>query len=184
MSSDTPLSVAVEISHEAGDWPPEAEAGIRAAILKTLEAAHLADNATDDGPAELSVVLADDPFVQRLNRDYRGKDKPTNVLSFAFGDDEDEPDPAPGTPVLLGDIVMSLDTLTREAKEQGKPFAHHLAHLSVHGVLHLLGYDHIEDAEAEEMEALETTILARLSIPDPYAGAPSATTDEARPPRP
>lgn len=165
--------VEIEISREAGDWPDGIEAPIRQAAEEALAAAF----APEDGPAELSIVLADDPFVQTLNRDYRGKDAPTNVLSFAFGDDEDEPEGDPDAPVLLGDVILSYDTLLREANEQGKPFAHHLAHLVVHGVLHLLGYDHIEDAEADEMEGLETAILARLTIPDPYH------MDDARQPR-
>lgn len=165
--------IEVEISRESGDWPDGIEVPIRQAAEEALAAAF----APEDGPAELSIVLADDPFVQALNRDYRGKDAPTNVLSFAFGDDEDEPEGDPDAPVLLGDVILSYDTLLREANEQGKPFAHHLAHLVVHGVLHLLGYDHIEDAEAEEMEGLETAILARLTIPDPY------NVDDARQPR-
>ena len=105
---------------------------------------------------ELSVVLADDAFVQNLNRDYRDKDKPTNVLSFP----QDTP--------MLGDVVLAYETVKREAEEQDKGFEDHLAHLLVHGVLHLLGYDHEDDKQAEEMEALEVEILSRLSIKNPY----------------
>jgi probable rRNA maturation factor len=170
--------VEIELSREAGAWPEGTEAEIRRAADAALDAAF----PPGDAPAELSIVLADDPMVQTLNREYRGKDKPTNVLSFAFADDDGEPVGDPEAPVLLGDIVLSFDTLTREADEQGKPFAHHLSHLVVHGVLHLLGYDHIDDAEADEMEALETAILARLSIPDPYAGDRPGLTEEDRPP--
>jgi probable rRNA maturation factor len=105
---------------------------------------------------ELSVVLADDRFVRELNRDYRGKDKPTNVLSFP-GDDE-----------YLGDIVLALETVEREAKAQGKTVKHHTMHLLVHGVLHLLGYDHRGDTEAEEMEKKEIKILKKLKVINPY----------------
>lgn len=114
---------------------------------------------------ELSILLADDARLQGLNRDYRGKDRPTNVLSFAAG--EDDPGPA-GRPRLLGDVVLALETCAAEAEAQAKPLAHHLAHLVVHGVLHLLGHDHEDEAEAERMEARERAILAKLDIPDPY----------------
>lgn len=106
---------------------------------------------------ELSVVLADDGFVQNLNRDYRDKDKPTNVLSFP----QDSP--------MLGDVVLAYETVKREAEEQDKAFEDHVAHLLVHGVLHLLGYDHENDEDAEEMEALEVEILNGLVIANPYA---------------
>lgn len=98
-----------------------------------------------------------------LNRDWRGKDAPTNVLSFP----QIEPfDPVVG---ILGDIILARETLEREAIEQGTSFEHHFTHLIVHGFLHILGYDHIEDDEALEMEGLETQILASLGVPDPYA---------------
>jgi len=97
-----------------------------------------------------------------LNRRWRGVDKPTNVLSFPAA-------AAPSTaPRYLGDIAISYETTIREAQAQARPFAHHLAHLAVHGFLHLLGYDHQSDAAAEEMEDLERKILARLGMPDPY----------------
>jgi probable rRNA maturation factor len=120
------------------------------------------------GPVELSIVLADDETVQGLNRDWRGQDKPTNVLSFAALDDEDAPE-VPGAPLLLGDVVLAWQTIEAEAREAGKPLADHVSHLVIHGVLHLLGYDHQDDDEADEMEALETTLLAALGIADPYA---------------
>ncbi len=116
---------------------------------------------------EISVVLADDAMVRDLNNRYRGQDKATNVLSFAALDDEDEVIPAEG-PVLLGDIILAYETTSAEAVGDDKPFADHLTHLLTHGVLHLLGYDHLEDAEAEEMEAMERSILAGLGIADPY----------------
>jgi probable rRNA maturation factor len=120
------------------------------------------------GDAELSLVLGDDTLVRSLNREWRGQDKPTNVLSFPALDAENPP---PGAPHLLGDVVLAFETVAAEAEAQGKPIAHHLRHLVVHGVLHLLGFDHLVEAEAERMESLETTVLARLGVPDPYHGA-------------
>jgi len=115
---------------------------------------------------ELGITLADDAVQRRLNRAYRGRDMPTNVLSFAAS----EPGirVPPGAPLLLGDVVLAFETVVREAAEQGKPVADHLRHLVVHGVLHLLGYDHANDADAARMEALETSILAELGVPAPY----------------
>ena len=116
------------------------------------------------GPVEgsLGVLIADDAAIRVLNRTWRGIDRPTNVLSF----------PAAATPSVtakhLGDVAISYETALREAQAEARPFAHHLAHLAVHGLLHLLGYDHQLDAAAEEMEELERKILARLGIPDPY----------------
>ena len=114
------------------------------------------------GVSELSIVLTDDAEQQGLNRDWRGIDKPTNVLSF--------PQIEPFGPVtgILGDIVLARETLEREAAELDKPFTDHYTHLVVHGFLHILGYDHIDEAQALVMEGLETQILATLGIPDPY----------------
>jgi probable rRNA maturation factor len=120
------------------------------------------------GDAELSLVLGDDALVRSLNREWRGQDKSTNVLSFPALDAENPP---PGAPHLLGDVVFAFETVAAEAEAQGKPIAHHLRHLVVHGVLHLLGFDHLVEAEAERMESLETAVLARLGVPDPYHGA-------------
>jgi probable rRNA maturation factor len=115
---------------------------------------------------ELCINLADDARQRRLNRDYRGLDMPTNVLAFpAWTPGERVP---PEAPLLLGDVVLALETVTREAQEQQKPFVDHLRHLTVHGVLHLLGYDHLAPDEAATMEALESSILAGLGVPDPY----------------
>ncbi|GAB5389322.1 MAG: hypothetical protein Alpg2KO_22900 [Alphaproteobacteria bacterium] len=122
----------------------------------------------DGQPVEIAVMLADDPTVQALNREYRGKDKPTNVLSFALLDDE-EGDPDPSGELALGDVILALETVQREAREQGKSVLDHTVHLVVHGILHLLGYDHLEDDEASEMEARETELLSKLGIADPYA---------------
>ncbi|SMH55589.1 rRNA maturation RNase YbeY [Azospirillum agricola] len=158
------MAVDVTVSREAGDWAENAEWLAEKAALAALAAIY----DEEDGPAELSVVLADDALVHQLNRDYRGKDKPTNVLSFALTE-ADEPEPVEGAPVLLGDVILAFETVRREAAEQNKAPADHMTHLVVHGVLHLLGYDHETDDEAEEMEALETRLLADLGIADPYA---------------
>ena len=117
----------------------------------------------EDEVAEVSIRLVGNDEMTALNRDYRGKDKTTNVLSFPA----DLPEEL-GLP-LLGDIVVCADVVAREAAEQGKASEAHWAHMIVHGMLHLLGYDHIEDAEAEEMETLETSILLGLHYPAPYA---------------
>lgn len=122
-------------------------------------------------PAELSIVLADDATVTDLNRRYRGQDKPTNVLSFP-GEDEGLAacrGSLDGFPVMLGDVILAAETVFAEARAQGKPATHHLRHLVVHGVLHLLGFDHEKEEEAERMEGIEKTVLAGLGVPDPYA---------------
>jgi probable rRNA maturation factor len=112
---------------------------------------------------ELAVLLTDDPTIRVLNGDWRGVDTPTNVLSF----------PAPqagGDRPFIGDIVLAYETIAAEARAERKPFAHHFAHLAVHGFLHLLGYDHERKQDAEVMEEAERDILRRLRIPDPYRG--------------
>ena len=119
-------------------------------------------NAALERDAELTIRLVDGDEGRALNRGYRGKDYATNVLTFAYGE------PAPGAP-LLGDIVLAAPVVAREAAEQGKPLAAHYAHLTVHGVLHLQGYDHQRARDAQRMEALETAILAALGFADPYA---------------
>lgn len=161
-------SAEILVSVECPAWAealPDAEERCRHVAAAALGAA----GDLPDSVVELSVVLADDDMVRGLNRDWRGKDQPTNVLSFAALDDEDAPQPE-GAPLLLGDVVLAYQTCAVEAVEQGKSLADHMAHLVVHGVLHLLGWDHEEsDEEAEEMEAMEISILAALGIPDPYA---------------
>ena len=209
----TACEILVTIEDDA--WE-DALAGVEGLALRAAEAA-IAGALADDlyeipaGPKELSVVLADDETVRALNRDYRGKDRPTNVLSFALHADADHPDeeypdgeypdgehdaesgdreslaedgPPPvlsNPPTVLGDVILAYGTVVREAAEQGKPLAHHLTHLIVHGVLHLIGYDHIADDEADEMERLETRILSSLDIPDPYAGGDARAPDEPEP---
>jgi probable rRNA maturation factor len=115
---------------------------------------------------ELCVLLADDTEQRRLNSLFRGQDRPTNVLAFPAW--EPGMRSLPGAPLSLGDIVLAFETVAREAAEQSKPFADHLRHLIVHGVLHLLGHDHQTTDAASMMEALETVILAKLGVPDPY----------------
>jgi probable rRNA maturation factor len=112
---------------------------------------------------ELAIVLTDDAAIRTLNRTWRAKDEPTNVLSFPS-----PRSPGRGTPPLLGDIVIAYETTAREASAERKPFRHHLAHLAVHGFLHLAGYDHEADEEAEAMEKIEIDVLARLKVPNPY----------------
>lgn len=165
--SEPPQRLSLEVVIEAGDWP-EADAleALVADVARVLEAApELADLL--DRPCSACVAFSNDADVRALNARYRGKDKPTNVLSFPAQE------PAPGVlgpdmAVPLGDIVLAAETVIAEARELGIPQSHHLQHLVVHGVLHLLGYDHESDADAEIMEALETRILAVLGVPDPY----------------
>lgn len=119
---------------------------------------------------ELSILLTDDKEIQTLNARYRQQNKPTNVLSFESGIDLSA---AHGAIIPLGDLVFSFDNLVKEAKEQHKPFDHHFIHLCIHGLLHLFGFDHQVDDEAEIMESLEAQILERFfQIPNPYLPAP------------
>ncbi|MFA0426131.1 rRNA maturation RNase YbeY [Vibrio sp. 10N.222.51.C5] len=112
--------------------------------------------------AELTVRIVDTQESHKLNHEYRGKDKPTNVLSFPF-------EAPPGIELdLLGDLIICRQVVEKEAEEQSKPLLAHWAHMVVHGSLHLLGYDHIEDDEAEEMESLETEIMQSMGFEDPY----------------
>jgi probable rRNA maturation factor len=113
----------------------------------------------------VAVALADDPLIHDLNFRFRAVDLPTNVLSFPSG----EP---PGEDAHLGDVVLSIDTLRREAAAEGTPLDAHFAHLAVHGLLHILGYDHEAEADAAAMEAMESEILAELGVPDPYGREP------------
>ena len=142
---------------------PDAEAVIHRAIATAAEIAN-----ADHGEAELAVMLTDDSGIRTLNSNWRGIDKPTNVLSFPALQPTGPvgPDDAPR---MLGDIAIAYQTTRLEADAERKPFEHHLSHLAVHGYLHLIGYDHENDADAELMEGLETEILAQIGIPDPYA---------------
>lgn len=152
----------------AGAWA--GEAGVIAWCERAVDAA-IEGAGEDEAPLELSVVLTDDASVQKLNKDYRSKDAPTNVLSFAAREMGIElPDDIPeDMPEPLGDVIVAYETTAREAAEAGKTLADHLCHLIIHGVLHLLGYDHQNDDQADEMESLETEVLAGLGIADPYS---------------
>lgn len=164
--------ITVDIA--AGGWRSAlGDAAARAAAAEAAAAALAA--AGPEHAVEVGVRLAADADIRSLNRQYRGRDSATNVLSFglagdvaAAGADLTQP---PDTPALLGDVVAAFETCAGEAEEEGKPLADHLRHMVVHGVLHLLGYDHETAEEAEQMEALERDILARLGVPDPYARA-------------
>ena len=136
------------------------------------------------GVHEVSIVLASDARVRTLNRTYRGKDTPTNVLSFPSGDSAAQP-MAKQEPIILGDVILAFETTRREAKLEQKAFRAHTAHLVVHGVLHLLGYDHLVERDAGKMERLEKLTLKGLGFPDPYADTmPNADTMRARAVRP
>ncbi|HSY86446.1 MAG TPA: rRNA maturation RNase YbeY [Verrucomicrobiae bacterium] len=162
-----PAARAVALRVEAPAWRralPGAAKLTRRAALAALRGAALKAAPPRVGRTELPLpaaggvclVLADDALQRRLNRDFRGRDKPTNVLSFD------------GAPAALGDVVLALETIAAEAEAQGKPLADHVVHLVVHGVLHLLGYDHETQGQARSMERLEIEILAGLGIGDPY----------------
>jgi len=155
-------SPCVSWRHACPDVDGLVHDAVRVALALGATASGLAFRAR----VELYVVLTDDTEQQRLNSLFRGQDTPTNVLAFpAWEPGTRSP---PGAPLLLGDIVLAFETVVREAAEQAKPFADHLRHLIVHGVLHLLGHDHQTADAASMMESLETVILARLGVSDPY----------------
>ena len=157
--------IEVDVLVEDGRWG--ALGDLESLARRAVEAAFRAAKA-EPGPVEISLLLADDAAVRELNRDWRERDKPTNVLSF--------PAPAqPGAPGPrhLGDIAIAYETLAREASEEGKSLTDHALHLIVHGALHLLGYDHEAEAEAETMEGLEVEALAGLGVANPYRDPPA-----------
>jgi probable rRNA maturation factor len=148
---------------------PAAERLARKAAQVSLVDGLAASGVAPTAPVELGVTLADADEQQRLNRDYRGQDTPTNVLAFpAWKPGASVP---PGAPMLLGDVVLAFEMVAREATEQKKALGDHIRHLVVHGVLHLLGFDHLTVIDAERMETLETSILAKLGVADPYHDA-------------
>lgn len=143
----------IDVLVESEDWQ---NSGAAKAIVRRVLKQAAATLSTKT--AELAIVLTDDAAMRRLNRNWRGVDTATNVLAFPVRNQLDH----------LGDIVLAYETVKREARRGGKPFDHHLAHLVVHGFLHLLGYDHANDAQARRMETTERTILRDLAVPDPY----------------
>jgi probable rRNA maturation factor len=147
------LDLDLQIASASSALPSEAD-------LARWAAAALAGRRED---AELTIRIVDEPESAELNQTFRGKAGPTNVLSFPF-------EPPPGLPPteLIGDLVICAPVVERESEEQGKDPQAHWAHMVVHGALHLLGYDHIEEAEAQEMEGVETTVLCGLGFPRPY----------------
>ena len=151
------------IVEDGGDWSfiDNARELVESAAAEVATEPSLALSAVS-----VSVALSDDQSVAALNGQYRGKPKPTNVLSFPSGPGADDG--------FIGDIVLAAETLQREAADEDIPVEHHFQHLIVHGILHLLGFDHETDADAERMEALEIKILARLGIANPYTGALNA----------
>ena len=164
MSDDPDRSdtLIIDIAEPCAQWRgrlPEVERLCNEAARAALARAGGTPRST-----ELSIVLGDDALVHALNRQWRGQDKPTNVLSFPIA-----PMMLPSdAPRLLGDVVLAFETVAAEAAAQRKPLAHHLSHLVVHGVLHLMGYDHEAAGEAVRMEALEVAVLSELGVPDPY----------------
>jgi len=157
-----PAGPTIEVVIDSPLWErePATEAGLRRAL------AAAAAVVSPPQEAEVAVLLTDDAAIRLLNRDWRGVDKPTNVLAFPAAA---PPAGSLASPLPIGDIVIAFETMAREAAAEARPFADHLAHLAIHGFLHLLGYDHQSDHDAETMEGLEGKILARLGIADPYA---------------
>ncbi|MGA2566063.1 MAG: rRNA maturation RNase YbeY [Pseudolabrys sp.] len=148
--------ISIQVQSPLWKAEPAAEQTVRDAIAAAAATLSTADN-------EVSILLTDDKAIRLLNREWRGIDKPTNVLSF----------PAAATKAsvrmpMFGDIVIAYETLKRECDDEGRNFLHHLTHLTVHGFLHLIGYDHQIDTQAEEMEGIESKIMRRLQMPDPY----------------
>ena len=153
-ASKASACVALDIRIESDLWKQkrDIQEKARRAITK-------AANAAARPMCELAVLLTDDSSMRVINADWRGVDAPTNVLSFPAPQSEGE---------FLGDIVLAFESIAAEATAEGKPFAHHFAHLCVHGFLHLLGYDHVRKKDADVMVAAERDVLRRLRIPDPY----------------
>ena len=149
-----------EVVRRSPDWKAAPVAD--AALALAAEAAFAASPPTEAETYGLTIVLSGDEEVRGLNRTWRGKDTPTNVLSFPAG-------AQPGAPRQLGDVVLAFETVAREADAQELALSDHVSHLVVHGVLHLLGFDHVSEEEADKMESTERRLLASLGIADPYA---------------
>ncbi|WP_442754002.1 rRNA maturation RNase YbeY [Methylocystis sp. JAN1] len=164
------MSLEIDIILSAEAW--DSFDGLGKLTRDCVEASLAASGAKLAEGCEISVTFCDDAEIQALNAEWRGKDKPTNVLSF--------PTPGPlSTRPLLGDIVIAYETVAGEAAEQEKTLREHTAHMVIHGFLHLIGYDHETAAEAEEMEGLERRIASRLGLRDPYAGEAAGEEEEA-----
>lgn len=163
------MNLAIEIAVEDPRWQELGD--LEAFAAQSLEAALRELEEQPGGGAEVSLLFCDDARMRALNRDFRGKDQPTNVLSFPG---PDLPEPAP----VLGDIALGYETIVREAGEQGKSFADHARHMIVHGFLHLLGYDHQTEADASEMEATEIRVLQRLGVANPYGDPLQSEPDD------
>lgn len=146
-----PQAIDIEITIQHKEWP-DMETILSMAVRKTLEHTEVSEE-----KSEVSIVLADNDFVKQLNKTYRGKDRPTNVLSFPQNEDN-----------ILGDIILAYETIAEEANTQNKSFTDHAVHLTVHGFLHLLGLDHETEKEAQEMESVEIKILENMGIKNPY----------------
>jgi probable rRNA maturation factor len=164
------LAVEVMRHGEAWDGSPVSDATVELAAQAALAVSPAAPSEI----CEVTVVLTDDDEMRALNLTWRGKDKPTNVLSFPAGDE-------PGAPGFLGDVVIAYETALDEARAENIGFADHVSHLMVHGMLHLLGFDHLQEDEAERMEDLERKALASLGIADPYVSAGEAAPSEVLP---
>ncbi len=139
----------IDVITESPHWK-----GLAPTIRRAAEAALKAERKTQWG---VTIALSDNAAVRALNKQYRGKDKPTNVLSFPDGES-----------MRLGDIILAYETIAREAQAQGKPLKHHITHLTIHGVLHLIGYDHETETDAKVMERKEIRLLAAMAIANPY----------------
>jgi probable rRNA maturation factor len=148
----------IDVLIDAGQWKKAGQ--IRQLVRRAV---HEAAETQSTSGSELAIVLTNDSAIRQLNRLWRGVDAPTNVLSFPAATRQEADEPA-----HLGDIVLAYETVAHEARDEGKPLANHVAHLVVHGYLHLLGFDHERNADAEAMEQTERKILRRLAIPDPY----------------